>query len=136
MTSPRGETPSSPRDEFVENCLDVLAVLGEVRARRMFGGYGVYRGSVMFALIADDRLYLKADDRNRAELEGMGSAPFVYGGKGGKSVTLSYYEMPPAGFECEEEALRWGGTALAAALRAREAVRPRSGRRTRSRGGR
>ncbi len=27
----------------------------------MFGGYGIYRGEVMFAIIVDDQLYFEAD---------------------------------------------------------------------------
>ena len=47
--------------EFVEFVLELLAPLGNVRARAMFGGYGIYRGEIMFAIITDDRMYFKAD---------------------------------------------------------------------------
>jgi DNA transformation protein len=54
------------RNEFVEFVLEGLQPLGGVRARRMFGGWGIYKDGVMFALIARDQLYLKVDDDNRA----------------------------------------------------------------------
>ena len=46
---------------LVEHCLELLAPLGAVRARRMFGGHGLYCDDLFFALIASDRLFLKAD---------------------------------------------------------------------------
>ena len=62
--------------EFRDHVLDLLAPLGPVTARRMFGGFGIYLDGVMFALIADDILYLKVDDRTRPDYEAAGSAPF------------------------------------------------------------
>ena len=62
--------------EFRDHVLDLLAALGPVTARRMFGGFGIYLDGVMFALIADDILYLKVDDRTRPDYEAAGSAPF------------------------------------------------------------
>jgi len=40
--------------DFVEYVLEPLAPLKNVRARKMFGGYGIYQESVMFGLVADD----------------------------------------------------------------------------------
>jgi DNA transformation protein and related proteins len=46
--------------EFVDYVLEQLSPLGGVRAKRMFGGHGVYLEGLFFALVADDTLYLKA----------------------------------------------------------------------------
>lgn len=51
---------------LVDHCLELLAPLGAVRARRMFGGYGLYVDDLFVALIAVDRLYLKADETSAA----------------------------------------------------------------------
>ena len=48
--------------DFADYAVELLGAAGRVAARRMFGGYGLYCDGVMFALIADDVLYLKADD--------------------------------------------------------------------------
>ena len=48
------------RPAIVELSLELLASLGAVRARRMFGGWGLYAGDAFVALIADDQLYLRA----------------------------------------------------------------------------
>ena len=54
--------PPAPFSEFVTYVLEVLAPLGqEVRARRMFGGYGLSCDGLTFALVADEVLYLKAE---------------------------------------------------------------------------
>ena len=49
-------------DPLVDHCLELLAPMGEARARRMFGGYGLTLDGLFLAIIAFDRLYLKADD--------------------------------------------------------------------------
>jgi DNA transformation protein and related proteins len=80
-------------DEFVDYVIDQLSDWGEVSARKMFGGAGLYREMVMFGLIADDVAYLKVDDSNRKYFELAGSKPFTYIEKG-KTITMSYYEIP------------------------------------------
>jgi hypothetical protein len=45
-----------------------------VRAKRMFGGVGLYADELFFALIDDDVLYLKVDDETRPDFERRGSA--------------------------------------------------------------
>ena len=78
--------------DFVDNVLDLLGGWGGVSARRMFGGYGLYRQGMMFALIAEDVLYFKVDDQNRAEFKAAGMGPFTYEGKS-RPVEMSYYEV-------------------------------------------
>lgn len=80
---------------FVQECVDRLnEVLGYVKARGMFGGYGVYHEGRMFALIANDQLYLKADDGNRDTFVDGGSSPFIYESKN-KRVEMSYFLADP-----------------------------------------
>lgn len=43
----------------------------------MFGGAGVYCQGVMFALIAGEELYLKADDNMQKDLDDLGCGPFM-----------------------------------------------------------
>lgn len=44
----------------------------------MFGGAGLYREGVMFALLDDDVIYFRVDDALEADLKAQGSAPWVY----------------------------------------------------------
>ena len=41
---------------------DLLADFGPVSIRHMFSGAGIYADGVMFAILAEDTLYLKADE--------------------------------------------------------------------------
>jgi DNA transformation protein len=70
----------------------------------------------MFAIVMDQRLYLKADDVNRPEFEALGLAPFTYAMKG-KDVALSYWAAPDAIFDAPEDAEHWAKSAWDAALR-------------------
>ena len=82
----------------------------------MFGGYGVYRQGIMFALVAGDTLYLKTDVESRPAFRERHLAPFTYERKG-KIMETSYYAAPAAVMEEPAEAWHWGRSALEAALR-------------------
>jgi len=109
--------PSTPA--FVSHCLDLLAPLGAVRARRMFGGYGLYVGEVFVALVADERLYMKADDASRAAFERAGCEPFAYSRRDRSAVTLGYWTAPEQALDSARAMEPWARLSLAAALRAR-----------------
>lgn len=106
------------QSEFVEFVLELLAPLGSVRARAMFGGHGIYRGEVMFAIIVDDRLYFKANDTTRQSFVAKGLSPFTYVARG-KTQTLQYYEAPPDVFEEPEAMQLWAKQAVDVALNAK-----------------
>ena len=104
--------------EFVEFVLEGLQPLGGVSARRMFGGFGIYKDGVMFALIADDQLYFKIDDGNRAAYEDAGLPHFTYTDKG-RPIRMSYRAAPSEGFDDPDILCAWAREAYAAALRTR-----------------
>jgi DNA transformation protein len=122
------------QSEFVRFVLDLLATVGGIRARAMFGGFGIYRGDTLFAIIVEDRLFLKADEVTRHEFESRGLGPFTYVARG-RTVTLSYYEAAPDVFESPDAMRHWTQRAVGAALRARIAKKqPRHTRRATPRG--
>ena len=102
--------------EFVEFVLECLQPLRGVGARRMFGGFGIYKDGVMFALVAYDQLYFKVDDGNRAAYEAQRLEPFTYAGKG-RTITMSYREAPGEAFDDPEVLRDWARQAHAAARR-------------------
>ena len=108
---------------IVEHCLELLAPLGVVRARRMFGGHGLYCDELFIALIAGDRLYLKVDDESRPAFVAAGCEPFVYDAKG-KAMAMGYWTVPADAMESPALMQPWAQQAVAAALRARAAKRP------------
>ena len=103
--------------EFRDHVLDLLSPLGAVAARRMFGGDGLFLDDTMFCLIADDVLYMKVDEVNRGDFEAAGMPPFEYE-RGGKTVALSYFEVPPDVMEDSGLILSWARMAWEAARRA------------------
>jgi DNA transformation protein and related proteins len=117
-------------DEFLAHVLELLAPLGRVAARPMFGGQGLYCDGVFFGIMLDNTLYLKADDRNRGEFERAGSELFSYSRKG-KRATLNFYRAPEAAMDTPRLMLPWARSALAAALRSRAGKRPARKRRPR-----
>jgi len=120
--------------DLVAHCLELLTPLGTVRARRMFGGHGLYCDGLFFALIAADRLYLKVNAQSQPAFSAAGCEPFVYDNKG-KRMTMSYWTVPADAMESPALMQPWARQALAAALRARAAkpsAAPRKPRATRA----
>lgn len=111
---------------FRSFALEQLARVGpNLRSKRMFGGVGVYSGELFFALLDDDRLYLKVDDQTRGAFEARGLGPFRPGGPGGE--VTQYYELPVDVLEDAEELRPWVTDAIGVAARAkgkRSARRP------------
>jgi DNA transformation protein len=105
---------------LVDHCLELLAPLGAVRAKRMFGGHGLYIDELFVALIAFERLYLKVDAQTQPAFVKAGCEPFVYDGKG-KPVTMSYWTVPAEAMESPALMQPWARQAIEAALRAKAA---------------
>lgn len=105
--------------EFADTVVEWLEPMGVVRAKRMFGGYGLYLDGLMFALIADDTLYVKADARNRGEYEKREMAPFHYQ-RQGKTVTIAYHAVPAEALDDRGDLLALARLGFAAALRGRK----------------
>lgn len=116
-------------NEFVAYLQELLQGMGHIQAKKMFGGYGIYHEGLMFGLVADDNLYLKADAENRAQFEALGLSPFCYN-KQGKAVIMSYYQAPADMLEDHEQAIHWARLAYAAALRAKRIAPPHSAHQT------
>ena len=107
-------------DAGIALAMELFEPLGPLRSRRMFGGAGIYADGRMFALIAGSEIYLKVDDVNRPAFEEAGSGPFVYTGKSGEPMAMSYWLLPETAVDDADEALVWGRLGVEAALRARK----------------
>lgn len=101
---------------FIELLQDTMRGLGPVSVRRMFGGAGVYADGVMFALIADDTLYLKADASTQAAFEAEGLPRFGYEARN-KRIDLPYWRAPERLLDDADEMTEWAAAALAVARR-------------------
>lgn len=112
---------------FIEHCLELLAPTGAARSRRMFGGHGLYVDDVFIAIVADDRLYLKADAESAARFRAAGGQVFGYE-RQGRRATLGFWTPPAEALESPALMSPWAQLALQAARAARAAtpVRKRS----------
>lgn len=105
-------------NEFIDWLVEQMQVIGPVTARRMFGGHGLFLEGLMFAIVFNDQLFLKADAHNRRAFSDQGLEPFSYLRKG-KRCELSYYQAPDEVMESLELMRLWANDAYGAALRSR-----------------
>jgi DNA transformation protein and related proteins len=106
--------------EFIAFVVETLAPLGAIQAKKMFGGYGIYHDGIMFGLVSDEVLYLKADSHSCHYFTESGMPPFRYQ-RQDKWVELSYYQAPEEIFDDVQTATLWAKRAFAAALKAKRA---------------
>jgi len=103
----------SVTDGFKSFVLAQLEELGDVTARSMFGGVGLYHRGVFFALIARDTLYLKVGDANRADYARVKAKPFQP--YPDRAATMKYYAVPVGVLESAAELAVWARKAIAVA---------------------
>jgi len=105
--------------EFIAYLHEVFVSFGSIQAKRMFGGFGIYHQGLMFALVIDDILYLKANEKSKHIFEQHGLTPFEFD-RLGKIVKLSYYQAPEEIFDDFEHAVIWANLAYESALKAKK----------------
>jgi DNA transformation protein and related proteins len=115
-------------DSFREFVLDQLVDLGDITARAMFGGVGLYCDGLFFGLLAGDVLYLKADEINRAAFEAAGGRPFQP--YADRPETMKYFSVPVGVLESGDELIKWAEQSHAAAKRQADVAAPRRRRTT------
>lgn len=108
------------KNQYLEYVLDLFETFRGIKTRAMFGGHGIYKDGVFFALIVNNLLYFKVDDTTRACYEKHGSKPFTYERKDKKSIALSYWEVPIEILEDRDQLENWINTAVTAAQRAQK----------------
>jgi DNA transformation protein len=118
--------------DFLAYVLDQLAGLDGVSSRRMFGAAGLYCDEFFFGLIAEDVLYLRVDDSNRADYSARGMAQFrPYADR--PQLSMNYYETPADVLEDAGELVTWARRSVAVAMKAPKVVRKAKRRRPRLR---
>jgi DNA transformation protein and related proteins len=119
----------SANDGIIELLKDVLAPLGEITARGMFSGHGLYLDGLFFALLFDGTAYFKVSDETRADYETEGMGPFTYDTSHGQHALKTYWRLPERLYDDPEEMIQWARAALHAARQAAAAkskARPKS----------
>lgn len=103
--------------EYCDYILDQLSPLGGVSAKRMFGGFGLFRSGLMFGLVLEDTLYFKVGAETEKFYTDAKSEPFRYE-RAKKTVALSYWNVPAAVLDDTEELVSWARQACQTALTA------------------
>jgi DNA transformation protein and related proteins len=116
---------ASGKREFADYVVEQMAGFGAVEAKTMFGGFGIYRLGLMFALIMDDQLYFKVDAVSGDAFHARGLRPFTYEARG-KASSLNYYEAPPEVFDEPAEMAEWAREAYACAVRKNKPKKPKT----------
>ena len=100
--------------EYRAEIEEKLSTVASIRTRPMFGGVGIYSEELFFALIAEDKLYLKVGDLNRQDFEEKGMQPFY---PFDSPKPMGYWELPPGVIDDPTELRVWIDKALAVAAR-------------------
>lgn len=106
-----------------EHIREIFQTFGPVTVRRMFGGAGIYADGLMFALVADGVIYLKAGADNAAAFDRENLAPFTYETRNGRRGVMSYRRMPDRLYDDPDELSQWAKAALGVA---RKAAKPKA----------
>jgi DNA transformation protein len=118
---------------FAEFLREQLAPLGRLAFRRMFGKTGIFCDGVMFAMVADNTLYVRVDDESKATFKEAAAFPPLNYSKKGFTIDLAFWRVPERLFDEPDELVAWGRAALAAAHRiATKRVRPTVGKKRKS----
>ena len=111
------------KQEYLEFVADWMSPLGEITSRSMMGGYVLYCGGTVFALLANSTLHLKVDDLTRPRFEALGLKPFQpFPDQPG---TMQYYPPPAEFFEDADAMLEWGQAAVECGRRALAKRKPK-----------
>lgn len=102
---------------FSEFLHEMLAPLGRIALRRMFGKTGVFCDGVMLGMVTEDTLYFRVDDGNRAIFREAAAVPPLNYVKGGETIDLSFWRAPDRLLDDPDEFVVWARAALEAARR-------------------
>jgi DNA transformation protein len=119
LSSPGGVMAVSAA--YLESLHELFGFVPEFRIKRMFGGAGVVSGELMFAVVFEEDLFLRADDETRPAFLAVGSDQFVYATRDGEQMSLGYWRAPGEVWDDPDAAQRWTRLGLEAAARKKQA---------------
>lgn len=94
-----------------------FAALGPLEIKPMFGAASVYAKGLIWALLDDGVVWLKADDGNEPALRAAGARQFTYSAKDGRVMAMAYWSLPEPAVDDADEAVTWARGAIEAAVR-------------------
>lgn len=95
----KGAKSNSQAAEFKDDIVETLQPVGDVTSKSMFGGFGIFEGGDMFAIVdSSARLYFKADNATRSRYESRGSE---------QHKPMPYFEVPADVADSESSLVEW-----------------------------
>jgi DNA transformation protein len=110
--------------DFADEAVERLeGLVPSLRARRMFGGVGLYSGESFFGIIAFDRLWFKVDESNRGDYQAYGMEAFKPFPD--RPTVMSYFEVPMELLNDSEELRIWAMKSVTIARRTKKKSSPK-----------
>lgn len=100
--------------ELVSRVIDRLSHLGVLTSRSMFGGYGICQNKIMFAIVSEDKFYLRANDELEPKFIDYGMEQLVYMNRG-LPILMRYYHVNQDLWNDESQFTEFANQALTAA---------------------
>jgi len=104
---------------------DALEPLGTVTKRAMMGGATLYMDGIVFAILADDALWFKADAETDALWDAAGCERFSMTFKDGRVGTMNYRRAPADAYDDADALHHWARLAAEAGIRGTARRKPR-----------
>lgn len=103
---------SLPNDDSLrDRVVAQLGPLGPIDCRSMFGGHGLYREGVFFAILYEGHLYFKTGAATRNRYLERGMRPFR---PTARQTLRTYYEVPSDVLQDGESLRAWAEDAISA----------------------
>jgi len=110
----------SASTEYTEYVLEQLAPIGALTTGRFFGGMGLARSGVQFAMIMGNSLYFVVDDTTREKYTTAGMTCFSYSTRKGRIQVRRYFELPEAVLTDPAQLQSWANEAIQVAGRTKK----------------
>jgi len=96
-------------ESFKDFILDQLVGLDDVEARRMFGGFGLYRDETFFGIVRKGKLFFKVDESTVGAYRKHKMRPFR---PNARQTIKRYYQAPVEVLEDPDELCVWARRAI------------------------
>lgn len=100
-------------DDEIAHALELFEAVGPLSTRKMFGGLGIYRDGVIFAVVmSDGTIRLKGQGDMIARFEDLGMERWTYQREGKTPTSMPYWALPDSALDDPEEASALARAAL------------------------
>jgi DNA transformation protein len=126
------EQKAVPAFGLTDHIADLLADIGPVKVRGMFGSVSLRVNNVLLGIVIGDRLHVRTNTESRPAFIAEGGKPYEFDKRTGEHIVTSYYPLPDRLYDEPEELRRWLRSAYEAALVSPSAIQRRQKRERRA----